>query len=132
LTPRVRDLNFDHVSSAAINPAASRSVRILIACLLTSTFALTLHLQAARYQQPLEFAGAHILHGDLRPDADSSAKAPRLLAHPMVAMVLWIAILAITAPRAASDISFEDPFRSRFLRYLRVLLRAPPQLCVIG
>jgi len=96
-----------------------------------STLALTLHLQSARYQQPLEFAGAHILHGDLRSDSDA-AKAPRLTTHPIVALVLWIAILAITVPRAASVVSFEDPFRSKFLRYLRRLLRAPPQPYLIG
>jgi hypothetical protein len=107
-------------------------MRTLVAVLLLSTFALTLHLQSVRYQQPLEFAGAHILHGDLRPDSDAAAKTPELVAHPVVAIILWIAILATAVLRTARATSFDDPFHFRFLRYLRRHFRAPPQLHPIG
>src|ERR1700677_2008757 len=46
----------------------------LIVLLLLSMFALSLHVQLAKFDNFHTFAGTHILHGDLRPDGDAAGQ----------------------------------------------------------
>jgi hypothetical protein len=100
-------------------------LRLFVAVLLLTTFALTLHLQAARYQQP--FPTRHILHGDLRHDTEKpvqviSPAGPPLTLLVATASVIAAAGLVVSPP---SEASF-DPSNLWLLRYCARFFRAPP------
>jgi hypothetical protein len=106
-------------------PALRPRLRIFVAVLLLTTFALTLHLQAARYQQP--FPARHILHGDLRHDSEKPVQVIPPVGCPttlLMATGLYFATSSffVSPPRVVAI----DHSRLSLLRYCARLFRAPP------
>jgi hypothetical protein len=108
--------------------ASQLRIQAFVAVLLLSTFALTLHIQAARYAQPFSFPTRHILHGDLRPDNHRMARIVRQIrisAVPALAMslaVVAMAIFLVARPVAATSGGCD----LALLSYLARFFRGPP------
>jgi len=105
-------------------------LQALVGLLLLSTFALALHVESARYEQPLAFAGGHILHGDLRPNTgDAPANILALAISTTPAILLSMLVLARLPLLASRADDFSDRrTRQSLMRYLARLFRAPPRL----
>lgn len=103
-------------------------LELFVVLLLLFTFALTLHVQLARYNSLSVFPVSHILHGDLRPDSGQPA---RVLAAVESAMALAAVVgLSLIGPRfrlirGSILFSIELPIRE-LLIYLEMFLRPPP------
>lgn len=107
-----------------------RSAPFLV-LLLVSTFALSLHVQLAKYDKLAAFPGSHILHGDLIPDGDKPAQV--FTGVPEMPVLALIAnLLGISLPRVNLDsvlLSDETSVRE-FLNYLALFVRPPPVLAI--
>lgn len=97
--------------------------------MLLFTFALTLHVQLARYNNLSVFPATHILHGDLQPD---NGQPTRVLAAMDGAMALAAVagILALVDLRPHSICGFVLLCAKRCVRelliYLAMFVRPPP------
>jgi len=97
--------------------------------MLLFIFALSAHVQLARYNSVFAFPARHILHGDLRPDSDKSG---RVLAGAYDATVLAVAIDLLprttVLPRlVTSAVSpSAEPSLREILNYLVLFVRPPP------
>jgi len=103
----------------------------LIVLLLLSMFALSLHVQLAKFDNFHTFAGTHILHGDLRPDGDAAgqifADVPRV-ATAALAAILFRLIAALPSLISGSVLPSSEPSAREFLNYLALFVRPPPLL----
>jgi hypothetical protein len=100
-----------------------------IVLLLLFTFALSLHVQLAKYDNLSTFPGKHILHGDLRPNGDKPGLASAALCGAAVLALIVNLSPQLSAPsRLISDSvlpSSESSIRE-FLNYLALFVRPPP------
>lgn len=102
-------------------------MRIFVAVLLLTTFALTLHLQAARYQQP--FPARHILHGDLRHDTEKPVQViPPATCPTTLLMATGLFFAASSFFVSPPPVVAIDHSKLSLLRYFARLFRAPPSL----
>jgi hypothetical protein len=106
-------------------PALRPRLRIFVAVLLLTTFALTLHLQAARYQQP--FPTRHILHGDLRHDTEKLVRVIPPVGCPATLLMAAGLFFATTNFFVSTPpIGAIDHTELSLRRYCARLFRAPP------
>lgn len=116
------------------SPGSARGSRFrlepFIALLLLTTFALSLHVQLAKYHNLSTFPGKHILHGDLRPNSDQSrwgiADVLEAAALEMVANLLPH-ISALSRLISGSVLPFSEPSVREFLSYLALFVCPPPR-----
>jgi len=107
-------------------PASRFRVEAFVAFLLVATFALPLHIQSAKFEQPFTFPTKHILHGDLRPDTEYSAQIVHQAGSSSApALPMGRALLA---PRIVwrPIVYFFDRLDVALLRHLARFFRAPP------
>jgi hypothetical protein len=97
--------------------------------MLLFIFALSAHVQLARYDSVFALPARHILHGDLRPDSDKSG---RVLDGAPDATVLAVAVDPLphtTAPPRLVTSSLSppaEPSLREILNYLVLFVRPPP------
>jgi hypothetical protein len=104
----------------------------VIVLLLLSTFALSLHVQLAKYDNLSTFpATKHILHGDLRPNGDKPGRSFADV-HGATALALIVNLLSdkSTPSRlmSGSVLPTSEPSIREFLDYLALFVRPPPIL----
>ncbi len=97
--------------------------------MLLFTFALSLHVQLARYDNLSVFPASHILHGDLRPDSGQPARVLAAVDGAM-ALAAVVGLLAVAGLRPHLIGGFvllcaDDGVRE-LLIYLAMFLRPPP------
>jgi hypothetical protein len=102
-----------------------------IVLLLLSTFALSLHVQLAKYDSLSTFPAKHILHGDLRPNGDQPGQSFADV-HGATALALIVSLLPqISAPSrliSGCALPSSEPSIREFLDYLALFVRPPPVL----
>jgi hypothetical protein len=107
----------------------SRLPTSFIALLLLSTFALSAHVQLARYDRLATFPAKHILHGDLRPDCDNYGQLfAEVDGAAHFAFAVGVLLLASRACRliAACALPSCEPSVRKVLKYLSLFFRPPP------
>jgi hypothetical protein len=97
--------------------------------MLLFTFALSLHVQLARYNDLSVYPARHILHGDLRPDSGQPARVLAAIDGAM-ALAAVAGIFALVDLRPHSTGGFvllcaDDGVRE-LLIFLAMFLRPPP------
>jgi hypothetical protein len=109
----------------------ARRYKAFVLLLVLTTIALGVHIELARCEAPLRLPGKHILHGDLRPDAERAGKRLAELPAATPSRLLVIITRQLLEPpnrRPLYVVSFSEPSVRELLNFLVLFVRPPPAL----